>query len=338
MSLGARRPTSAGGRGLADGAVRRGFGASHARPASASARNSAARNSASGDALRFRAETRDARARHEAAVRRLRAARAHWTAKLKHYARGRGDDAKENAPPNETSGKSTTTTRVSRDGGSANPDAAPGDSRASPRARFVPIVDGDATRSIAFDIGVGVTTFGSDPSSGVVLDGLGVRSRHCAATRTAPDPKDPRGVRETVIAPVDAGADVWVNGERIGVVTGATERTLRRGDRVAVGKNSGLVFRFDDEDGATRDAETETPKPSKCSALRTSSSSSRDFAAETATSTTSASASNAEEWWEAQAELRSLAATRALAGGAAAAAVRSRDGRRSRHQEGGSRR
>ena len=313
VSLGARRPTSAGGRGLADGAVRRGFGASHARPASASARNSAARNSASGDALRFRAETRDARARHEAAVRRLRAARAHWTAKLKHYARGRGDDAKENAPPNETSGKSTTTTRVSRDGGSANPDAAPGDSRASPRARFVPIVDGDATRSIAFDIGVGVTTFGSDPSSDVVLDGLGVRSRHCAATRTAPDPKDPRGVRETVIAPVDAGADVWVNGERIGVVTGATERTLRRGDRVAVGKNSGLVFRFDDEDGATRDAETETPKPSKCSALRTSSSSSRDFAAETATSTTSASASNAEEWWEAQAELRSLAATRALA-------------------------
>ena len=109
VSLGARRPTSAGGRGLADGAVRRGFGASHARPASASARNSAARNSASGDALRFRAETRDARARHEAAVRRLRAARAHWTAKLKHYARGRGDDAKENAPPNETSGKSTTT-------------------------------------------------------------------------------------------------------------------------------------------------------------------------------------------------------------------------------------
>ena len=329
VSLGARRPTSAGGRGFADGAVRRGFGASHARPASASARNSAARNSASGDALRFRAETRDARARHEAAVRRLRAARAHWTAKLKHYARGRGDDAKENAPPNETSGKSTTT----RDGGSANPDAAPGDSRASPPARFVPIVDGDATRARAFDIdiGVGVTTFGSDPSSDVVLDGLGVRSRHCAATRTAPDPKDPRGVRETVIAPVDAGADVWVNGERIGVVTGATERTLRRGDRVAVGKNSGLVFRFDDEDGTTRDAETETPKPSKRSALRTSSSSSRDFATETATKegahsasavnagagtvagTTSASASNAEEWWEAQAELRSLAATRALA-------------------------
>ena len=143
---------------------------------------------------------------------------------------------------------------------------------------------------------------------------------------------------KTVIAPVDAGADVWVNGERIGVVTGATERTLRRGDRVAVGKNSGLVFRFDDEDGATRDAETETPKPSKCSALRTSSSSSRDFAAETATSTTSASASNAEEWWGGAGGTSKPGGDARARGGSAAAAVRSRDGRRSRHQEPGSRR
>ena len=321
---GAGRPTSAGARGAADGGAfgaRRGFGATNARPASASASASssaAARKSASGDALRFRAETRDARARHEAAVRRLRAARAHWSAKLKHYARGRGDDAKENAPPNGTSGKSKTTNGRGDDG--AVPDSAPVHSSSSPPARFVPIVDGDATRARAFDIGVGVTSFGSDPTSDVVLDGLGVFPRHCAATRTAPEPGDPRGVCETVIAPVDAGADVWVNGERIGVVTGAAERTLRRGDRVAVGKNSGLVFRFEDEDASsTTTTTTTTTKPSKRSALRTSSSSSAAAARESAgtvSGTKTASAANsgsADEWWEAQAELRSLAATRALA-------------------------
>ena len=218
------RPGSAAGERPGTGA----FGPS--RPKSAMPKTST-NEPAGRDPLDIRKEMRDARTKLETSEKRLKAAEGRWNAKVRGYDKQRASHKAV-----------ISTTRPSTDV-SKNDD----ETRWMPRLVRLnedPSLNGSVTHVVR----TGNTRIGAGNDCELRVWGLGVKASHCAVNvRVAPLDRslDGSAVRNSarLVVPNPSEAAVFVNGEKVDELNGVE---LSHGDRICVGLNSGVVFRYDD--------------------------------------------------------------------------------------------
>ena len=218
------RPGSAAGQRQGAGA----FGTT--RPKSALTKP--ARDEPAGrDPLDIRKEMRNARTNLELSEKRLKAAEGRWNTKVRGYDKQRAIHKAD---------VSTMRPIV---------DVSQNDDETRWMPRLVRLhEDPSLTGSIWHVLRTGTTRIGAGNECELRVWGLGVKASHCTVNvRVAPLDRslDGAAVRNSarVVVPNLGEAAVFVNGEKVDQPNGVE---LSHGDRICVGLNSGVIFRYDD--------------------------------------------------------------------------------------------